>query len=311
MDVFRRIETGEECGRHAEALLRLAEGAGAAADVVALRPHLRHCTACRATVRELHRSRLHRLALHLPLVATIAPARWLADRFATEAAESPDVAEQLGGAAPAAPVDVGDLLERAAAPAREARGFVHQLIARFHGPDLVTGAQLASSGGGRGAAAAAIVGLCLGAGGAGTYCLSTGDLPDPGRLLGAEAKPKRHAKVKSKPKQRAKPERRALAAAPAVAATVREPKRPLPTATPAPAPPRRARAARRATSRRRPAPPAAEPQQREFSFESQAAATPAAGPAPVAQTASTGAAPSSGTSGTPAPAASGGGEFLP
>ena len=281
-------------------------------------------------MRELHRSRLHRLALHLPLVATIAPARWLADRFADDPPPSRPIRSPGSStvrtpaglrtspsslAAPRPPVDVGDLLERAAAPARDARGFVHQLIARFHGPDLVTGAQLASSGGGRGAAAAAIVGLCLGAGGAGTYCLSTGDLPDPGRLLGAEAKPKRQAKVKPKPKRRAKPERRALAAAPAVAATVREPKRPLPTATPAPAPARRARAARRAASRPRPKPPSAEPQQREFSFETQAAAAPAADPAPVAQTASAGAsagaAPSSGTSGTPAPAASGGGEFLP
>ncbi len=120
MDVFRRIETGEECGRHAEALLRLAEGAGAAADVVALRPHLRHCTACRATVRELHRSRLHRLALHLPLVATIAPARWLADRFADDpppsATDSLDqVAGQLDGVTPAGAPDVAEQL---AAPHR-------------------------------------------------------------------------------------------------------------------------------------------------------------------------------------------------
>ncbi len=34
-----------------------------------IRPHLRHCNACRATVRELHVSRLHRASLFSPIFA--------------------------------------------------------------------------------------------------------------------------------------------------------------------------------------------------------------------------------------------------
>jgi RNA polymerase sigma factor (sigma-70 family) len=151
MDVFRRIETGEECHRHAPALLRLVEGAGAAADLVSLRPHLRHCTACRATVRDLHRSRLHRLALHLPLVAGVAPARWLgdrlreergadvaalADRGGTPPARAADVAAlaDRGGTPPARAADVAALADRSAAapvPRGGAGGLGHQLLARI------------------------------------------------------------------------------------------------------------------------------------------------------------------------------------
>ena len=299
MDVFRRIETGEECRRHAPALLRLVEGAGAAADLVSLRPHLRHCTACRATVRDLHRSRLHRLALHLPLVAGVAPARWLGDRLSDAPARVP---LERGA-------DVPALLDRgAAAPSpRGAGGVWQQILARLHSSDLATGAQLASSGGGRGAAVATILGLCLGAGGAGTYCLSTGGLPDPERLLGARgARPRG-----GRPRRSGAPTPRAGSAPVTVAAaSVRELKPAVATATPtpAPAPPRRARVQRRVTARRTPAPPAREPQQQEFSFENRAAAP----PAPVAVAASAGAAPAArAPSATPAPPASGGGEFLP
>ena len=77
LDTVARIESGEECERYAPTLLALTQGAAEAADVVALRPHLRHCGACRGTVRELVDSRRHRLALHLPFVAGVAPLRWL------------------------------------------------------------------------------------------------------------------------------------------------------------------------------------------------------------------------------------------
>jgi hypothetical protein len=64
--IFASIEAGEECERFAPTLLALVEGGAESSDVVALRPHLRHCATCRATVRELHASRRHRLVLHLP-----------------------------------------------------------------------------------------------------------------------------------------------------------------------------------------------------------------------------------------------------
>ncbi len=172
LDTVARIESGEECERYAPTLLALTQGAADSADVVALRPHLRHCGACRATVRELVDSRRRRLALHLPFVAGVAPLRW------------------LGAGEPAEVVDRG-------AGVRQA---LHGAVARFTSPDVATGVQLGSSGGGRGAAVAALLSLCLG-GGAGTYCVATGGLPDPvvrfvhraGEGAGEKDKPKRRA----------------------------------------------------------------------------------------------------------------------
>jgi RNA polymerase sigma factor (sigma-70 family) len=327
MDVFRRIETGEECHRHAPALLRLVEGAGAAADLVSLRPHLRHCTACRATVRDLHRSRLHRLALHLPLVAGVAPARWLGDRLSDRPAPSGRTHLALladrGAAAPAPrDADVAALIERGAAqPApRGAGGLVHQLLARLHSPEFMTSAQLASSGGGRGAAVAAVLGLCLGAGGAGTYCLTSGGLPDPKQLLAGAPRVERKADAGKEKQRRAR--RRTAEPVTLTAAAVNEPRRPLVTPTPTPTPTRaatRRQPARTPPGRtsvkaaRTPAPPAHEPQQQEFSFENRAAA-----PEPVAVAASASggstaaAAPRApAPAPAPAPAAAGGGEFQP
>ena len=56
----------EECESHAAALSALAAGTATRDDVLALRPHLRHCATCRANVRELRFSRTRRLALLLP-----------------------------------------------------------------------------------------------------------------------------------------------------------------------------------------------------------------------------------------------------
>lgn len=229
-------------------------------------------------------------------MAGVAPARWLGDRLSDASGRVP-----LGRGA-----DVPALLERgAAAPSpRGAGGVWQQILARLHSSDLATSAQLASSGGGRGAAVATILGLCLGAGGAGTYCLRTGGLPDPERLLGREAPAPRRAPA---PKRHPDSARR-QAPVTVAAASVRELKPAVATATPTPAPPRRARVQRRVTARRTPAPPAREPQQQEFSFENRAAAP----PAPVAVAASAHAAPAArAPSATPAPPASGGGEFLP
>jgi hypothetical protein len=99
MDVFRRIESGEECERLAPALHALVQGAAGASDVLALRPHLRHCAACRATMRELHASRRRRV-LDLPLVAVLAPMRWLGARGGQATPRGSDVA-QLADRVPA------------------------------------------------------------------------------------------------------------------------------------------------------------------------------------------------------------------
>ena len=51
LGVFANIESGAECERFAPTLMALVRGGGEA-ETVALRPHLRHCAGCRATVRD-------------------------------------------------------------------------------------------------------------------------------------------------------------------------------------------------------------------------------------------------------------------
>ena len=160
-DVIARIDDGSECERYATTLLALVEGNAQSASIVELRPHLRHCASCRATVRELHASRRHRALLYLPFVAGIAPARWLGGRV----------------------VDAHEPAASGAGP--DLKASIHGLLNRLQGPDVATSVQMASGGGGRGPAVAALLGLCLG-GGAGTYCLTSGAIPDPVRIVRPE-----------------------------------------------------------------------------------------------------------------------------
>jgi RNA polymerase sigma factor (sigma-70 family) len=282
LSIFARIEAGEECERFAPTLLALVEGGAESSDVVALRPHLRHCATCRATVRELHASRRHRLVLHLPFLAGVAPVRWLGDRVADgsppETGRGPDI-----------------------------RGLVHGVLNRFTGSDAVTSVQLASSGGGRGPAVAALLGLCL-SGGAGTYCLATGALPDPVRLVqrGEEPKKARRAEAKRPSAHTNEPQ----APAHLTGAQASPPHRPVAVVTREP----------EAQAKTRPADgkPAHEPDPRdEFGFEG---VTGGAAPAPsgsgsgsAATASSTTPASSSGGSSTPSSSRppTSGGEFLP
>src|SRR5690349_19249944 len=66
LKVYSGIEAGEACAGHQEALDALAAGRATSAQVVSLRPHLRHCSSCRAAVRDMRFSRTRRLALLLP-----------------------------------------------------------------------------------------------------------------------------------------------------------------------------------------------------------------------------------------------------
>ncbi len=71
LDRFAEIETGRECERWRPALSALADGEASAQDVAALRPHLRHCPACRAALREFRTApaRVAALAGPVALVA--------------------------------------------------------------------------------------------------------------------------------------------------------------------------------------------------------------------------------------------------
>src|SRR3954453_6091323 len=66
LKVFSRLEDGEECATHEAALSALADGTATSADVMSIRPPLRHCATGRAAVRDMRFSRARRLALLLP-----------------------------------------------------------------------------------------------------------------------------------------------------------------------------------------------------------------------------------------------------
>jgi RNA polymerase sigma factor (sigma-70 family) len=62
------IERGDECRRFEPVLSALADGEATPKQLVEVRAHLRHCTACRATVREFHLAS-HRAAALVPIAA--------------------------------------------------------------------------------------------------------------------------------------------------------------------------------------------------------------------------------------------------
>lgn len=66
LSTFRQLEAGEACDDYADTLDALARGAATSVQMVSIRPHLRHCATCRATVRQMRFSRTRRIALLAP-----------------------------------------------------------------------------------------------------------------------------------------------------------------------------------------------------------------------------------------------------
>ena len=200
LKVFAEIETGAECERVAPTLAALVGGTATADALLELRPHLQHCTTCRATVRSLHESRLGRLAALLPIPAVLAPLHWVQGRVGASA-EPTTVVPQLERAAEdedrivLSPVegipDLSEAVRRIDLPdpseiVRHERLFdikahLFQWWQRLQGSDVATTAQLAAtnSGGGRIATIGAIIGLCLSGVGAGTVCVVSGVIDNP------------------------------------------------------------------------------------------------------------------------------------
>jgi RNA polymerase sigma factor (sigma-70 family) len=54
LERFAGIEAGEECDRWADVLSAIVDGEASAEQMADVRPHLRNCSACRATLRALH-----------------------------------------------------------------------------------------------------------------------------------------------------------------------------------------------------------------------------------------------------------------
>lgn len=106
------IQSGAECERLAPLLSRLADGEATAADMQALRPHLRGCSACRARLREYREAPRHAAALLPPALLAGTPAAedgnwlesalgWLSDRATAVAVKAQGAASGAFDAASA------------------------------------------------------------------------------------------------------------------------------------------------------------------------------------------------------------------
>jgi RNA polymerase sigma factor (sigma-70 family) len=97
MKVFGRIEAGEECERFEPVLAAIVFGEAGPEQLLDIRPHLRHCARCRATIRKLHLSRRDRAAALIPLPVLV-PLRWIGEKLGIGG--GPDGAVQIHPDAP-------------------------------------------------------------------------------------------------------------------------------------------------------------------------------------------------------------------
>jgi hypothetical protein len=214
MAAYEGIESGAECERFAGVVEALALGSATASQVVEIRPHLRHCAACRAAVRDLHVSRLRHAPLLLP---------WVLETV-------PTIEERLRQIAdPSIPLPAPDTVPAAPDVSMIPTGRFQQLWGVFHRAQAseaaTTGAQIvASGGGGRLATVAAVLGLCLSGAGVGTVCVVSGLVTDPLGLLDPPKRPALRHHATARP------------TATPTAAPVVQMARPRPSATPLPTP---------------------------------------------------------------------------
>jgi RNA polymerase sigma factor (sigma-70 family) len=98
LERFEGIETGEECRRWQVVLSAMADGEATAAQLTDVRPHLRNCPACRATLRGLHGAQ-RPLAAVLPvgLVGAGMKVIGLFERLLPGAGDAPTAAGAAGG----------------------------------------------------------------------------------------------------------------------------------------------------------------------------------------------------------------------
>ena len=317
MQAYAAIESGDECERFGPVLAALARGTATSAELVEVRPHLRHCIACRATVRELHMSGLRRIKLLIPAFV-LAPLRWLRGSGSGSGSEDegdlplchPAEAILRESEIPSTATDAGgrlmlDLPERVENGRRFRIGNIKDEIAallqRANSSDVAACVHIASAGGGgRVASIAAVIGFCVSGVGAGALCVATGVVKAPEWVFNHdEAKPRGKPK---RPKPTEADRRRAHLDSSVRFAEVAATPIPTPTATPAP---RRER-----TERRRRPPASVDPSQGTLPTSQESAPI---SPAPVRST-SEFSPEQQATTGRSDPAyapATGGGEFTP
>jgi RNA polymerase sigma factor (sigma-70 family) len=215
LKVYAEIEAGEECARFAPTLAALVGGTASADALLELRPHIRNCSACRATVRELHATRLGRLAALWPVPALIAPLRWVSGRL-RDGDVPEDVPIELPGQARSRFVDWS--LQRGSEAVTSVKQHAVSAYSRAVDPTPLAGVR-------PGAAAAAVAG-CLALGGGTTYCV-TRNVDPIGGLANVVAPAPERKQVEPRRERRAP--KRAVASAELTPA-------PTPLATPTPAP---------------------------------------------------------------------------
>src|SRR4051794_29444254 len=197
MKLYAELEAGAGGGRLAPGGAALAAGTATPEALLELRPHLRNCAGCRATVRALHASRLRGLTAFAPIAALVAPARAFVERLRGGGrAPSPEplhpMERQQELEEAFRRLDDGDAaLQPAVASAAEgvgrvsqvrlnARAWVEGALQRLRSSDVAVGIHtMGASGGGRITSIAALIGVCVSGVGAGTYCVATALLPDP------------------------------------------------------------------------------------------------------------------------------------
>jgi len=222
MKVFQAIESGEVCEQHLPVIAALAAGTASAADIVEIRPHLRHCTACRATVRRLHVPAGTRVKLLLPgfLLAPIvslpdgvkAPGEFVTRGDDLELVPPPDAPAAAAADAPAGhAIDLAGHLQLPLDLPERTRGIrlgrvkeeAYALLHRTQSSDAAAGAYIATStGGGRIATIATVIGFCVSGAGAGALCVATGVVQAPGWISGlADRAPAPRPRADAKPKR--------------------------------------------------------------------------------------------------------------
>ena len=209
MRLYEELETGVECERLAPTLQALAQGTASSESLLELRPHLRNCAGCRATVRALHTSHLGRLSAFAAAVARAGAGvrraaagrrqrrrarptrrssctRWTARRRSTSSsAASTAPSPRSSRSRPRSPRASG----RLSTVRINLRGWAETALHRLQSSDLAIGVHAASTGGGgRITSIAALIGICVSGVGAGTYCVATALLPDPKPAIRSEAK---------------------------------------------------------------------------------------------------------------------------
>ena len=330
--IYAEIEAGEECDRFAPTLAALVGGTATAEALLELRPHIRNCATCRATVRRLHATRLGRLAALWPLPALVAPLRWVTGRVRDRGSRPEDLIapgrsspsgatdiDDLVATAPSSPDGATDLAAPLDAPRHDGSLRIDDVIAPLDAPARPRLAELALQRSGEGiasikqhmtsayyraldptplagvrpgAAAAAVAG-CLALGGGTTYCVTTGADPIGGIAEVVAPAPEPKRDEPSR-KRRARQSHAAVTPEPTAAAT------PLATPSAEPAEPAEPSPQPTPTATPRPTPEPTPPPAPEEEYEPVAPAAaagvdPPAAPSPVR---------------TPAPApADGPGEF--